>query len=295
MKKNLIIISCLVLALVLIINVLIRSSDVEYLPESPLPQVSASIYPLYDIARTIGNTVVDVQLILPPGASPHTYELNPQKVNILEQSERVFVIGYGADDWIIPFVSDPSRLTRVDRQIELRNSTNEDESTIDPHYWLNVTNAMKIAQTIADELRQIQPEKTAIIQMNLQNYLAELERLDLQVREQLSRLSNKHILTFHDAWYYFADAYGLTISGTFEPQAGREPTPAYLVSLANIVQSTNIHTMYSEPQFSSTNLQSFLSDYTMQVAVLDPIGGSVTTDTYIHLIQSNVQTIIQNQ
>lgn len=259
------------------------------------PVVSATMFPLYDIARAVGDGVVDVNLLLPPGASPHTFEVTPQTVRIVEQSDLVFMIGYGLDDWVTNLVNDKNRLVIVDDGVTIRPSQEEEQTGGDPHYWLDVKNAMQIARTIAVSLERANPEKSPWIQSNLRSYLSELEALDGSLREQLSGIATKKMITFHDAWYYFADAYGLEITATFEPAAGREPTPQYLAELSRTIEQTGVRVVYAEPQFSKESLRAFLSDYDVGIVTIDPLGGTAETDSYIKLMQSNAAIISHNQ
>lgn len=257
--------------------------------------VSATIFPIYDIARIIGDGVVEVRLLLPPGASPHTFEITPQTVRALEQSELVFMIGYGLDGWVTNLMGDKNRLVVVDDGITIRPSQETEQTDGDPHYWLNVKNAMQISRTIAASLERTNLGQSKRIQSNLRSYLFELEVLDRALRDQLSTATQKKMITFHDAWYYFADAYGLEIAATFEPAAGREPTPHYLAELARTIEKTGVRVVYAEPQFSKDALQAFLADYRIDLITIDPLGGTGETDSYIKLMRSNAKLIAHNQ
>lgn len=296
MKKNFIITFCLLFVLFAAIYFFVQSTTVEEFV-STQPVVSATIFPLYDIVRIIGKDIVDVQLILPPGASPHTYEATPQTVKMIEKSLRVFAIGHGFDSWATAYINDQQQLVLVDKNLLLKDSAESDHTSVsnDPHYWLDVSNAQQIAKTVAEELIQLEPSRQETIKLNLDAYLTELADLDSAIRAQLMNLSEKKLITFHEAWYYFADAYGLNIVATFEPQPGREPTPRDLADLTEIFQEYQLKVMYTEPQFSSSSIKSFLSDLQITLAQLDPIGGTPEVDSYIELMQSNVFTLTHNQ
>ncbi len=292
MKKFIMIMIALVLLGLVIIALLFQKDPTELLDEKPL--VTASIFPLYDIVRTVGGDVIETELILPPGASPHTFEMNPQTVRRIEQSARVFTIGHGLDDWAAAFAQKQEKVVVVDRGIQLRDST-EEETTNDPHYWLDVRNGKLIAETVAEELISLVPDQRVTIEQNLQTFVAALEELDGSIRSELAQIENKKMITFHDAWYYFADAYGMEIAATFEPLPGREPTPQYLAELSQTIQQTQTRVLYAEPQFSSAALEAFLSDQNVSVVTIDPIGGTVETDSYLDLMRSNALIISQNQ
>ncbi|MDP2631168.1 MAG: metal ABC transporter substrate-binding protein, partial [Candidatus Uhrbacteria bacterium] len=168
-------------------------------------------------------------------------------------------------------------------------------SNVDPHYWLSIQNAKIITQTIADDLSLRFPEFAVEIAINKSNYLEELNKAEQEIIVMLNQVQNKNLLTLHNAWYYFADAYDLSIVGTFEPTAGREPTPQYLVQLMEAIEKSGSKTLYSEPQLATLSLESFLIDNDLSLSELDPIGGVSGRESYIKLMLYNANVISQNQ
>ena len=192
----------------------------------------------------------------------------------------------------------------VDSGIEIRaNAEDEEEEehdeeehgATDPHYWLSIRNAIIISQTIADDLSQRYPEHADEFSSNLETLINDLNTADQEIRTTFTNVTNKNIITLHDAWYYFAEEYGLNITGTFEPSPGREPTPQYLVELMNAIEESGSTTLYSEPQLPITGLKSFAADNKLTIAELDPVGGVEGRDSYIELMKYNAETIAQNQ
>jgi zinc transport system substrate-binding protein len=99
------------------------------------------------------------------------------------------------------------------------------------------------------------------------------------------------ILTFHDAWFCFADNFGLKIAGTFEPAAGEEPGPRYLADLQREIKARHIRIIFIEPQFSMGVLKSFAKDSGVKIAELDPLGGVEGRTTYLELMKFNARSI----
>ncbi|MFH1766655.1 MAG: metal ABC transporter substrate-binding protein, partial [Patescibacteria group bacterium] len=256
-------------------------------------RVAATIFPLQDMAQNIVGDTMTVGLILPAGASPHTFEPTPSTLRDLQSTELVFAVGHGLDDWTQTLVNNsPAEIVTVDRGIQLLASDEGDGA--DPHYFLTIDNAKIIVTTMHDELILLFPEYRDEFSVNTQNYLQSLDAAEAQIQTILADSQDKPLITLHDGWYYFAEAYGIKIAGTFEPTAGREPTPQYLVELKDAVKSTGTTTIYSEPQLSIESINSFVSDYNLKVAELDPIGGYENRDSYINLMLYNVHVIAAN-
>lgn len=273
------------------------------------PVVATSVYPLYDIVRNVAGSAVDVVLILPPGSSPHAYEPRPSDVRKLDTAAVAYVIGHGLDGWMSTLTeASKTPLRSVDAGIMIRALPDEEEGAEheeeaghnhdegDPHYWLAVANAKLMAQNIADDLSARYPASAAIFASNLSAYQVQLDETDQRMRDILTGVTNRKLVTMHDAWYYFADAYGLEIVGSFEPSPGREPTPQYLVELKAAVVAAQAKTLYTEPLIATANIQSFIADNGLTVATLDPVEGAAGEEhRYVDIMLDNARTIRDNQ
>ena len=255
---------------------------------SARPRVTVTIFPLYDIVRNIAGSFADVTLILPPGAEPHSFEPSPSVVRKVSSSAVVYAIGHGLDDWIDPIskTADVPK-TIVDSGILLRENS-------DPHYWLTIPNAILIVDTVAADLGRRFPGEDQYFKDNAAAYRARLEKLDDKIRPMLAGATNRRIVTFHDAWYYFADAYGLEIVGTFEPTPGREPTPRALGELRKTIVHNQVHTVFAEPLFSDAAIEAFARDQGLAIAKIDDLGGTPGRESYEELMLSNAKIIAES-
>lgn len=263
-------------------------------------KVGATIFPLYDLVRTVGGEDVDAVLMLPPGTSPHTYEPTPSLIQNLQGALAIFTIGHGIDSWIssVQNALPQAKIITTDRNITLRAPTQlllqeeeEDEGNIDPHYWLDPDNGIIMVRTIVDELSALDPAHSANFSARGDRLIDEITRHDIEWKEKLSYVTNKDLVTFHDAYMYFAAHFGLNIVATFEPFPGQEPTPKYIKGLSDAVERHGITTLYLEPELPASALESFARDYNLDIAILDPESGITDADSYIKLIDYNVDTI----
>lgn len=285
------------------------------------PTVAATIFPIADITRNIAGDDVDVVLLLPPGASPHTFEPSPSTLRAIVAAQAVYAIGHGLDSWAGPLANDNGTpVVLMDNGIALRrfdhDAIHEDEGEheehegeedhdhadthdhagIDPHYWLDMRNAETIAATIAADLSARFPDHADAFAERLKAYALRLQEADAEIRGILADARGTPMVTLHDAWYYFGDAYGLDIVGTFVPAPGREPTPRYLADLGRAVKEHGITTLYTEPQISTSTLQPFIEDNGLAVATLQA-EGDITDDngSYIDLMRDNARIIAAHQ
>lgn len=268
--------------------------------------VAATIFPIYDIARELTAGVFDVTLVLLPGSEPHAFEPSPSMVRALADAKVVYAVGNGLDNWIDGVIPESAEKMTVDGGIALRASVEpfhdatagekeDDPGQTDPHYWLTVPNAKIIAATITVDLKTRFPVHAVRFEENAAEYAAKLDALDAEVRADLEKIENRAIISFHDAWYYFAAEYGLTIAGTFEPTPNREPTPRYLQELERAVKDSGVSTLYTEPLFSSDAIFAFAADNGLTLSQIDDIGGLPGRGSYIELMRYNAKTISTNQ
>lgn len=276
-------------------------------PADDRDAVAVTTHQLADIARSVAGPSIAVATILPPGANSHTFEPTPATLASLARAKAVYAIGHGFDAWTGTLLADmPIPLVVVDKGITLRSSAThigdpaaeeeeeEDVGPIDPHYWLDAKNAAVIAATIADDLAVRFPDRRAEIATNLEATRARLLAADAEVRRILAGLERRDIVTLHDAWYYFAEAYGLRVIGSFEPSAAREPSPQYLALLSRAVKDAGVAVIYKEPAIPVTGLEAFAADAGLRIVELDTLEGS-STDPYDVVMIRNAKIIEENQ
>lgn len=292
-----------------LLSLLLAQACTEAPQTSPeKPKIASTIFPLYDMAKNIVGDKFDVIQILPPGASPHTYELTPKQVKQLQGVSAVFSIGHGLDSWtdtLVETVPDVKRVV-VDDGVRLKklSSSEEDEEHehagaahhhegANPHYWLSIENGKIISQNIAREIIRIDPANEDYYRAGLETYLANLDNLRTSIEARINTLSDKKMVTFHDAWAYFAEEFGLEIVGTFEPFPGKQPTPRYLAELQDLARRNKVKAVFSEPQLSDQAIASFVQDIGLELYVLDPLGGIEGRDSYIKLLTYNADVIVE--
>jgi ABC-type Zn uptake system ZnuABC Zn-binding protein ZnuA len=268
-------------------------------PDAGLPNVAATVFPLYDIVRNVGAGVVQVQLILPANAEPHTFEPTPGAMRAIAQAKVVYAIGHHLDSWVSP-LADASAIptVTVDSGIALRQSGDGGEEPtdgFDPHYWLSAPNAKVIAGNVARDLTARLPDRAAAIAANLAKYEVDLDAADAKVKQTLAVVTDRRLATFHGAFAYFADAYGLEIAAVFEPFPGQEPTPRYLAELGTAVKAQKLRFIYHEPAFNAAAISSFATENGLQLGELDDLGGAPGRQSLIDTLIYDAQSIATRQ
>lgn len=260
--------------------------------QGKLVTVAATIFPLADIIKNIGGERVGVVLLIPPGVSEHSAALSPQTLASLQNAQAVFTIGQGLEDALVERVVSAKKIPviTVERRIALREFGS---GGVDPHYWLTVPNASRMAQTIAEELTILDPEGGPAYAGRLADYQSRLALLEEELQKQAAAAQQKRFMAAHEAWSYFAPHYGLELVAAYEPVEGQQPSVQDLARIRGLVQQYGITTFYAEPQKTNASETKFLErEFGLKILVLDPVGGFEKEDSYEALMRRNMEAIV---
>ncbi len=275
-------------------------------------KVATTIFPLQDIVQNIAQDKIEVINILPSGASPHTFEVTPSQIKALEDTQIIFTIGHGLDDWTKDITQslEEMKIYSVDSNIsfqEIKDHHGHDEkenqeeegfhqddeatSNLDPHYWLSFKNGKIIAANITDALIELDPSNKEFYFQNLKKYDQRIDQAFLESFQKIEKLNQRELIVFHESWNYFVQDFNLEIVGVFEPTPGKEPSPQDLANLQKTVSEHNIKVIFSEPQLSPETIKPFVKDLELKLYVLDPLGGVAERNSYLDLLLYNANTI----
>jgi zinc transport system substrate-binding protein len=285
-------------------------------------QVAATIVPLGDFCRKIGGDLVQVQVLIPPGASPHVFEPAPSVMAKASQA-RVFVyIGAGLEPWAakllrsrdsgdlvvveavqgVPLLgltdhqSGPGAGEALDHIPQHPGKTGSHAGHLggNPHIWLDPVLAQGICRKIARALIQADPGHRARYESNLKSYLAALVDLNREIETRARTWRLRSYVSFHPAFAYFAKRYHLHEVGTIEAAPGREPTPRHLQNLVAAIRRYGIKVVFAEPQLNPRVAQVIAQEAGVKVLMLDPMGGRPPYGSdYLQLMRYNLAMLNQ--
>lgn len=234
--------------------------------------VAASILPQKEIIESVGKDKVKVSILVPPGFSPHTYELTSGQLRSIADTDLFVSMGSGIEfelAWMdkikgvnpnMPIVNASEGITFID------GYTEEDGTHVsggDPHVWLSIANAKIMAENVCNALTRESPKDEAYFKANLEEYKAKLDALDGEIRESFTDMKDVTIMTYHPAWSYFVRDYGMECISV--ENNGKEPSPSDLAALIDTAKAKGIKVIFASPEYSTK------SAYT----IADAIGGSV--------------------
>ena len=262
-------------------------------------KVIASIVPLADFAKQVGGERIDVQLLLPPGASPHTYEPTPKALREVNDAKVFIKIGAGLENWAEKIITasgnkgliivDSSKGIQLIRDVHSHHSSHN--LYADPHIWLNPVIASDIVTKIEKALIDADPENAKIYEKNALLYREKLSQLDKEISDKIKTFSIKEYVTFHPAWNYFSKRYGLRVAGVIEELPGKEPSPKHVARIVREVKRIGNKVIFAEPQFNPKIAEAIARESGARVLFLDPIGGQEGRETYIKMMRYNISVM----
>jgi zinc transport system substrate-binding protein len=251
--------------------------------EFSLPKVAVTIYPFYDIVKEIVGDKFEVILIVPPGAEPHNFELRPQDLVKLRGTKIIFSHGLIIDDW----TKNLTQNLKSAKVISLYQNINLIDQ--DPHFWLSLENMKKVAQKVAEEMENFNPQNKNYYEKNLENVLNKLNELSMFTQETSKNFSSKYLITQHNAFRYFAQELNLNIVGFLEGY-DKELTPAELQKLIDAIRVFNIKVIFKEPGEESNLLKTLAKEFDLKIYELDPIEGKSGLN-YFDAYRKNIETL----
>ena len=260
-----------------------------------VPSVVVVNASLADIAQNIAGERVDIEVLIPPGADPHTFQPAPQDVAKIANSQMLVANGAGLEEWLQEMIYNAGGERIV---VEAAQGLAEQgDRPGDPHYWLDPNYAIYYAQQIRDGLIELDPDGEAIYMRNTDEYIAKLEELDVWIRDQAETISPEQrlLVTNHESFGYFADRYGFKVLGTIVPSVstGSSPSAQQLVALVEEIKASNIRAIFLEAG-SNPELAEQLSREAGITVIVDLRTQPLSLqDSYTEMMKYNTRAIVE--
>jgi len=236
--------------------------------------VVVTVGPQEEFVKRVGGDRVNVTVMVPSGADPHTYEPLPNQMKQVQDAQIYFQVGSGIEfelSWMdkIASMNPEMKLVNTSEGITLLPNTAEQEEGSDPHVWVSPKNAKIMVENIYQTLIQTDPENKDYYTENRDEYLKELDELDKNITQTLSGKNNTKIMVYHPAWAYFCKDYNLQQIAI--ESEGKEPTPQEIANLVDEARADNIKIIFVTPEFSTSNAEVIANEIGGKVVVVDPL------------------------
>ncbi len=287
-------------------------------------RVLTTLPAIHSWAANVAGDTAAVESLLPANVGPHDFQFRPSDLRKLAAADVVLMNGLGVDTWLTravtrgaskpsrrvvtvtdglqkqlihhrtPLAIDPTTTGSKKPSQDHSHDHDHDHSDDDanPHVWLDPVFAKHCVSNIIQALCQADPAHAEGYTRRGETYLRELDQLDEQIRSSLKGLSNRKVVTFHDAFPYFCRRYDLQLVGVVEEVPSVDPSPKYLAQLSRAIRQQQVRVIFSEPQFHPRLVQRLANDLAIGVAELDVLETGVASRTfYVDGLRRNLRTL----
>ena len=248
--------------------------------------VFVSILPQKYFVQKIGGNLVDVSIMVKPGASPATYEPKPRQMSHISKSKIYFAIGVPFEKtWLkkIAAINTGMLVVHTDEGIKKipmpanlhaaegysEQMQHPEHGSLDPHIWLSPPLVKIQAQHILQAFLTVDPVHRSQYEANYHRFLNEIDAIHYELKHILSGQAGSRFMVFHPSWGYFAGTYGLEqVAIEIE---GKNPKPAQLKELINQAETYGIKVIFVQPQFSTKSADLIAKEIGGKILFVDPL------------------------
>ena len=229
--------------------------------------VATTVSPITSIVSRVGGDCVDIRGIVPEGTNSHTFEPAPSVAALLSDADVVFINGLKLEDPTLAMaeanMADGAELVELgtvalpEEDYIFDFSFPEEDGKPNPHLWTDPTYAVVYADIVREVLSERDPECADQMQVNFEAFAAQAEELAEAVRldQQTVPEGGLKLVTYHDAYAYFAENFGWQVVGAVQPSDFADPTPSEVVTLIEQIRTEGVPTIFGSEVFPSNVLE----------------------------------------
>lgn len=252
-------------------------------PKNDQAMVSVSILPQKYFVNQIAGPLLQVNVLVPPGSSPHNYEILPSQMKDLAHSKAWLQTGLLTFEEALK-----EKLASVNKNVAMVNCSEgihaiegsecEEEGhdhehahheAFDPHIWLAPAETKIMAQNTLKALKSAFPEHAEKFDANYSRFTSRIDSLAEVIDGKLSSLKNRHILIFHPALAYYARQFNLEQIAL--EMDGKEPSPRHMKEIVDLAHAQDIHVIFIQKEFDAAFARQLAKEIQGQVVVIDPL------------------------
>ncbi|MEM3076824.1 MAG: zinc ABC transporter substrate-binding protein [Candidatus Nitrosotenuis sp.] len=270
-------------------------------------KVVASFYPLYEFSKNVGGQTAEVSTFIPIGIEPHDWEPSTGDLLRLKKADMFVYNGAGMEPFVeklvdsgeyqnVLFVETVHQIELIETK-DVHSEENEHDSNLyDPHIWLDPILAKHQVETIKNAMIQVDPNNAQHYEDNAARYLTELDSLDSKIVAELSKCKKDTIVTFHTAFSYFANRYGIKTFALSGVAPESEATASDLKNIVDFVKENDINVIFAEELIDPKLVTTLADEAGVQVLTLSPLEGLSKEElakgtTYLDKMEENLQNI----
>ncbi len=286
-------------------NGAVTRSDTEH----HVIKATTTIGMISDIVKQVGGENVEVTGLMKAGVDPHLYKASQGDIKLLDHADIIFYNGLHLEGKMVEIlekIGESKPAVAVSDSIDPKTLRSGDQTgtQYDPHIWFNVQHWMKATEKVRDTLIELAPDHKAVFESNAEAYLKQLKELDQYAKDQIASIpeASRVLVTAHDAFGYFGDAYGIEVMGLQGMSTASEYGSKDVSELRDFLVEKKIKAVFVESSVPKKAIEAVIQGAKEKGHTI-AIGGELFSDamgpegtpegTYIGMVRHNVDTIVK--
>ena len=270
------------------------------------PKIVSTFLPIHLFTKAVVGDTGEVNILISPGAEVHDYQATPDDAKLLSEADMLVENGLGIEEFLSGLIANAgnSNLQQITASegievIEGEHDEHEGEEhghghhheEGDPHVWLDPVLAQQQVATIRDGLIAIDPNNADSYRTNAEAYIQQLQQLDNEFQQRLALVAGCNFITFHDAFAYLAQRYGLQQEAIIEiPEDSITPKDIQRVQQA--ANQYQVKALLTEPGIEDKRIQQISSDLNLSLEAIDPLeSGETDPQYYFQVMRENLEAL----
>lgn len=263
--------------------------------------IVTSFYPMYiatsNIVDGIDGVTLENMTDVKVGCL-HDYQLTTKDMNKLEKADAFIINGGGMESFLDKATSAYEDLNVINASEGILEDFHEEEEhdhnhahnhEENAHVWVNIDLYIKQVENIANELSKLDVSNADKYLSNSEAYIERLKNLKVEMHERLDGIENRNIVTFHEAFEYFADEFNLNIVAVIEREPGTSPSAGEVAKIIDEINETSSVAIFVEPQYEKSSANVIANETNVPVYSLDPIvSGKLEKGEYERIMRENL-------
>lgn len=257
-------------------------------------QIAATTLPVYEFTAFLcqGTDITVSRLVTENVSCLHDYSLQVSQMRAVESAEAIIINGTGLEDFLDDVLNDTKNIINASEGLELSCGHHREEDAHhheqDPHFWLSPQKAKEMCKNIADKLSLNYPQYAKTFAKNLDDLLTKLNALQAYGEQELTGLSCRKLITFHDGFSYFAESFDLHILKAVEEESGSEASARELIELIDLVRANQIPAIFTEANGSTSAAEIIARETNAEIFTLDM---AMAGNSYFEAMYHNIDTV----
>lgn len=299
------------------------AKDANSMPDGDKVNIVTSFYPMYIFTKNIAKDIDSVNVVNmaePQTGCLHDYQMTPADMKIVENADIMVINGAGMEAFTDKIINARPNLKLVEasKGLELIEEEHghdykadedsgddhktdegvghEDEHNVNAHIWVSISGAIDEVKNIGEQLAVADPDNAEKYKSNTSEYVKKLEAQKEKMAAALKDIKDRNIVTFHEAFPYFAKEFNLNIIEVIEIEDESKTSAGELADSIKKIKESNVKALFAEPKYSSNIIQTVAKETGIKVYELDPVvtgPQDADMDAYIKAMDKNLEVLVE--